>query len=56
MERSGPKRYDYVPQSDDWQYLQDGMGIGELLDRELTDVFGKNVFLHLEGVSTQVQA
>jgi frataxin len=56
MERSGPKRYDYVPQSDDWQYLRDGMGIGELLDRELTDVFGKNVFLHLEGVSTQVQA
>lgn len=52
---SGPKRYDYVPESDDWRYSRDGMGLGALLDRELTDVLGTKVSLHLEGVSTQVQ-
>ncbi|KAG0697170.1 Frataxin [Suillus ampliporus] len=52
---SGPKRYDYVPQSDDWRYLRDGMGLGELLEEELTDMLRTNVSLHLEGVSTQIQ-
>ncbi|OJA09109.1 hypothetical protein AZE42_02574 [Rhizopogon vesiculosus] len=52
---SGPKRYDYVPESDDWRYSRDGMELGELLDRELTDRLGTKVSLRLEGVSTQVQ-
>lgn len=52
---SGPKRYDYVPEVDDWRYSRDGMGLGGLLDRELTDVFGTKVSLRLEGLATHVQ-
>ncbi|KAG1845508.1 Frataxin [Suillus subalutaceus] len=52
---SGPKRYDYVPESDDWRYVRDGMGLGELLDGEITDMLQTKVSLHLEGVSAQIQ-
>lgn len=52
---SGPKRYDYVPESDDWRYARDGIGLGELLDEEITDMLRTKVSLHLEGVSRQIQ-
>ncbi|KAG1749701.1 Frataxin [Suillus paluster] len=52
---SGPKRYDYVPQLDDWRYARDGMGLGQLLGGELTDMLRTQVSLHLEGVSMQIQ-
>jgi frataxin len=52
---SGPKRYDYVPESDDWRYARDGIGLGELLDEEISDMLRTKVSLHLEGVSAQIQ-
>jgi frataxin len=52
---SGPKRYDYVPESDDWRYARDGIGLGELLDEEISDMLHTKVSLHLEGVSAQIQ-
>lgn len=52
---SGPKRYDYVPESDGWRYARDGIGLGELLDEEITDMLRTKVSLHLEGVSTQIR-
>ena len=52
--RSGPKRYDYVPERDDWVYLRDGRSLNELLNQELSNVFGQNVDLGLADVSTQV--
>ena len=51
---SGPKRYDYVPERDDWVYLRDGRSLNELLNQELSNVFGQNVDLGLAEVSTQV--
>ncbi|TBU35039.1 Frataxin [Dichomitus squalens] len=51
---SGPKRYDYVPERDDWVYARDGRSLSELLNQELSDVFGREVDLGLAEVSTQV--
>lgn len=51
---SGPKRYDYVPEKDDWIYSRDDTSLGSLLDNELSDVFGKEVKLGLEKASKLV--
>ncbi|KZT06385.1 Frataxin [Laetiporus sulphureus 93-53] len=48
---SGPKRYDYVESADDWVYDRDGRTMGELLDRELSAAFGREVSLGLTRVS-----
>ncbi|KAF9229665.1 Frataxin [Gyrodon lividus] len=52
---SGPKRYDYVPATDDWRYSRDGEGIGVLMERELSHMLGRDVKLGLERVSEAVQ-
>ncbi|KAH7908262.1 hypothetical protein BJ138DRAFT_1158087 [Hygrophoropsis aurantiaca] len=52
---SGPKRYDYFPASDDWRYLRDGQGLGELLNGELSEILTKPIDLKIEQVSTQVE-
>ncbi|KIJ68750.1 hypothetical protein HYDPIDRAFT_106991 [Hydnomerulius pinastri MD-312] len=52
---SGPKRYDYVPTTDDWRYSRDGEGIGELMERELSRALGREVKLGLERVSETVE-
>ncbi|EIM92790.1 Frataxin [Stereum hirsutum FP-91666 SS1] len=51
---SGPKRYDYVPTQDDWIYSRDNTSLSTLLDKELSDVFGKEVKLGLEETSKLV--
>ncbi|KIJ08589.1 hypothetical protein PAXINDRAFT_88665 [Paxillus involutus ATCC 200175] len=52
---SGPKRYDYVPATDDWRYSRDGEGFGLLMERELTCMLGHEVKLGLERVSKTVE-
>lgn len=53
--RSGPKRYDYIPEDDDWIYSRDGRSLNELLNHELGEAFGKKVDLGLADVSTYVE-
>lgn len=50
---SGPKRYDYSPDTDSWVYSRDGRSMGDLLDTELSAALRKNVALGLEKVSKQ---
>ncbi|KAF8845413.1 Frataxin [Paxillus ammoniavirescens] len=52
---SGPKRYDYVPATDDWRYSRDGEGFGLLLEQELSCMLGHEVKLGLERVSETVE-
>ena len=44
---SGPKRYDYVEEQDDWVYLRDGRSLSDLLNQELSDALGRDVDLGL---------
>ncbi|GJE85941.1 frataxin [Phanerochaete sordida] len=48
---SGPKRYDYVPEKDDWIYLRDGKSLGQLLNGELSTVFNRAIDLQLGPIS-----
>ncbi|KAI8995319.1 hypothetical protein BD414DRAFT_479199 [Trametes punicea] len=50
---SGPKRYDYVEEKDDWVYSRDGRSLNDLLNQELSDALGRNVDLGLTQVSSQ---
>ena len=52
---SGPKRYDYVPSTDDWRYSRDGEEMGILLEEELSRAFGREVKLGLERISEAVE-
>jgi len=52
---SGPKRYDYVPSTDDWRYSRNGQGMGILLEQELSRILGREVRLGLEHVSESVE-
>lgn len=45
---SGPKRYDYDPESGTWAYSRDKTTLGQLLEEELSKPFGEPVQLHLE--------
>jgi len=49
---SGPKRYSYSSQHDDWIYSRDGVAIGDLLNRELSEVLGQTVNLGITSIST----
>ncbi|KAA1468601.1 Frataxin [Dentipellis sp. KUC8613] len=51
---SGPKRYDYVSEEDDWIYSRDGQALGTLLNTELSRVFKQEVDLGLADVSKNV--
>lgn len=44
---SGPKRYDYVRATDDWRYSRDGEELSMLLQRELSEMLGRDVRLDL---------
>lgn len=48
---SGPKRYDYNAEEDDWFYSRDGRSLGDLLDTELSAALGRDIHLGLEEVS-----
>ncbi|PIL29578.1 transporter [Ganoderma sinense ZZ0214-1] len=52
---SGPKRYDYMPEEDDWIYSRDGRSLNALLNQELGEVFGRKVDLGLADVSMYVE-
>lgn len=40
---SGPKRYDYVPEIDNWYYSRDDQTLGNLLEHELQGALGRKV-------------
>ncbi|KAI6136920.1 hypothetical protein F5141DRAFT_995500 [Pisolithus sp. B1] len=42
---SGPKRYDYVRDTDDWRYSRDGEELSALMERELSETLGRDVHL-----------
>jgi len=53
---SGPKRYDYAKdgssgERDDWVYSRDGRAMGEVLNEELSKVFGRDIDLGIREVS-----
>ncbi|KAH9921947.1 uncharacterized protein BXZ73DRAFT_104209 [Epithele typhae] len=52
---SGPKRYDYVPEDDGWVYSRDARSLNDLLNQELSDIFGRTIDLRLANVSTQTR-
>ncbi|EAU93309.1 hypothetical protein CC1G_08622 [Coprinopsis cinerea okayama7 len=52
---SGPKRYDYDEELDDWIYLRDGQPMGDLLNTELSQALGMPVNLGVDHVSEKVQ-
>ena len=45
---SGPKRYDYDTDAGKWVYARDGVSLGQLLERELSTAFDKEVHLEIE--------
>ncbi|OCH96599.1 Frataxin [Obba rivulosa] len=48
---SGPKRYDYSEEQDDWIYVRDGQSLGDLLNQELSIVLEREVRLGLQKIS-----
>ncbi|KAI0082229.1 Frataxin [Panus rudis PR-1116 ss-1] len=49
---SGPKRYDYVKDRDDWIYVREHRSMGDLLNSELSDLLQRKIDLELRNVST----
>ena len=52
---SGPKRYDYVEETDGWYYSRDRTSIEDLLDQELSRTLGREVKLGVESISEKVE-
>lgn len=52
--RSGPKRYDYSEEKDDWLYSRDGVVLSGLLNSEISQIVGRQVELGVENVSEHV--
>jgi len=48
---SGPKRYDYVPSTDDWRYSRSGEEMVVLLEQELSRALEREVILGLGRIS-----
>jgi len=51
---SGPKRYDYSEEKDDWLYSRDGVALSDLLDSEISQIVGRAVELGMQNVSEHV--
>jgi len=51
---SGPKRYDYSEEADDWIYSRDGKAMGELLNEELSVALNERVCLEIGKASDKV--
>lgn len=49
---SGPKRYDYDGERDNWYYARDGRALGDLLNEELSKALDRKVDLGLSNVSS----
>jgi len=52
---SGPKRYDYSEELDDWIYSRDGQALGDLLNAELSAALGKEINLGVDHISEKVE-
>lgn len=52
--RSGPKRYDYSEEKDDWLYSRDGIALSDLLDGEISRIVGRQVELGVQNVSKRI--
>ncbi|KAF9651389.1 Frataxin [Thelephora ganbajun] len=51
---SGPKRYDYSEENDDWFYSRDGVALSDLLNSEVSQIVGRQVELGVKNVSKRV--
>jgi frataxin-like iron-binding protein CyaY len=51
---SGPKRYDYSEEKDDWIYSRDGKAMSGLLNGEISQIVGRQVELGVENISERV--
>ncbi|KAF9499884.1 Frataxin [Pleurotus eryngii] len=51
---SGPKRYDYSPTHDDWRYARDDSSMGDLLNKEIGEVFGRDVNVGLDDITQYI--
>ena len=51
---SGPKRYDYSEEKDDWLYSRDGVAMSDLLNSEISRIVGRQVDLGVQNVSENV--
>ena len=51
---SGPKRYDYSEERDDWVYSRDGVALSDLLDGEIGQAVDRQVELGVQNVSEHV--
>lgn len=51
---SGPKRYDYSPKHDDWRYARDDSSMGDLLNQEIGEVFGRDVDVGLDDITQYI--
>ena len=51
---SGPKRYDYSGEKDDWLYSRDGIALSDLLDGEISRIVGRKVELGVQNVSKHI--
>ncbi|TEB39306.1 Frataxin [Coprinellus micaceus] len=51
---SGPKRYDYSEELDDWIYARDNQTLGNLLNEELSTALGQPVNLHIAKISDKL--
>ena len=40
---SGPRRYEYIPETNDWVNTRDGIGLYDSLKEEMLEVFGKEI-------------
>jgi len=52
---SGPKRYDYSEDADDWTYSRDNQSMGNLLNEELSRTLERDIDLRLTKVSNFVE-
>ncbi|PVG01928.1 Frataxin [Serendipita vermifera] len=53
---SGPKRYDYDPETGRWIYTRDGISLGQLLETELSTLFDEQIHLGIEPEETPSQS
>jgi len=51
---SGPKRYDYSQEADEWIYSRDSQAMGDLLNDELGRILEQDVDLRLAKISESV--
>ena len=51
---SGPKRYDYSEEKDDWFYSRDGVALSDLLNNEMSGIVGRQIELGVKNVSNHL--